>query len=89
LVVLGLVLGLGYDKASACLYRPGRVAGFHLGLVHGALMPAALPALLIGRDCPIYANNNKGRLYNIGFILGINACGTVFFGCAFWPSRKR
>jgi hypothetical protein len=89
LVVLGVLLGAGYDRAASRLYAPERSAGFHLGLLHGALMPAALPTLLFGRDVPIYAPNNLGRLYKLGYICGINTCGTVFFGLAFWRPRRR
>ena len=89
LVLLGVLLGLGHGWAASRFYGPGRVAGFHLGLVEGALMPAALPSLLMGKDLPIYAPNNTGRGYNIGFLFGINCCGTVFFGVAFWRPQKR
>jgi hypothetical protein len=61
-----------------------------MGLLEGAVMPAALPVLMAGRDAPIYAPNNVGRGYKIGFILGLNTSGTIFFGAAFWqPRRKR
>ena len=90
LILLGALLGLAQGWASSSrLYSPDRVAGFHTGVVEGALMPAAMPALLMGKDLPIYAPNNTGRGYNIGFLLGINMCGTVFFGVAFWRPRKR
>lgn len=89
LVVLGVLLGVGHGWASSRFYGPERVAGFHTGMIEGFLMPAALPALLMGKDLPIYAPNNTGRGYNIGFLFGINCCGTLFFGIAFWPSRKR
>jgi len=89
LVSLGLIFGFVHDWASTRLYGRERVAGFHMGLLHGALMPAALPSLLMGKDLPIYAPNNEGRHYNIGFIFGINSCGTLFFGVGFWPMRKR
>jgi len=89
LVLLGLLLGLGHGWAASRLYSPTRIAGFHTGVVEGALMPAAMPSLLMGKDLPIYAPNNTGRCYNIGFLLGINTCGTVFFGIAFWRPRKR
>lgn len=89
LTVLGLALGFAYDWASTRYYSPQRVAGFPLGMMHGALMPAALPILLTGQDLPIYAPNNEGRPYNIGYIAGINLCGTVFFGLAFWQPRNR
>jgi hypothetical protein len=58
-------------------------------MMHGALMPAALPTLVFGKDLPIYAHNNVGRGYNIGFILGLNTCGTLFFGLAFWHPKNR
>jgi hypothetical protein len=89
LILLGALLGLGHGWAATRLYSPTRMAGFHTGVVEGALMPAAMPSLLMGKDLPIYAPNNTGRGYNIGFLLGINFCGTVFFGIAFWRPRKR
>jgi hypothetical protein len=89
LVLLGVLLGLGQGWAASRFYGPERVAGFHLGVIQGALMPAALPSLLMGKDLPIYAPNNIGRGYKIGFLVGINFCGTVFFGIAFWRPRKR
>jgi hypothetical protein len=89
LVSLGLLLGFGHGWASSRFYRPECVAGFHTGVIQGMLMPAALPALLLGKDLPIYAPHNSGRGYNIGFLLGVNTCGVVFFGIAFWRPRKR
>ena len=88
LVLLGVFFSVAYDWTVKRYYGPDRVAGFHSGVIQGALMPAALPTLLMGKDLPIYAPNNVGRGYNIGFILGINACGTLFFGIAFWRPRK-
>jgi hypothetical protein len=88
LVLFSVLLGVAYDWSAKRYYGPDRVAGFHSGLIHGAMMPAALPALLMGNDLPIYAPNNVGRGYNIGFILGINTCGTLFFGIAFWRPRN-
>jgi hypothetical protein len=89
LILLGLLFGFIHSWAATRYYSPERQAGFHLGVVQGALMPAALPGLLMGNDLPIYAPNNIGRGYKIGFLLGINACGTLFFGVGFWPMRKR
>jgi hypothetical protein len=87
LVVIALLLGWGQDWMASRYYGPEHVAGFHLGVIHGAVMPAALPALLMGKDVPIYAPTNTGWSYKIGYILGINFCGTLFFGFAFWRSR--
>ena len=88
LTVLGLALGLAQGWASSRHYKSDQVAGFHRGVLHGMLMPAAWPGLLMGCDLPIYAPNNSGRPYNIGYILGINLCGTVFFGIGFWQPRR-
>ena len=89
MVVLGLLLGVAYDWAVPRMYGPDRLPGFRLGVLHGALMPVALPALLMGRDVPIYAATNTGRIYKIGYIAGINLCGMVFFGAAFRQPRQR
>jgi len=89
LVLLGLILGFGQGWVATRFYSPEIRAGFHLGLVQGTLMPTALPGLLMGKDLPIYAPNNTGRTYKIGFLIGINFCGTLFFGIGFWPMRRR
>lgn len=90
LVLLGIGFGLGYDWAATRFYRPAEPAGFKMGVLHGTLMPAALPALLMGKNLPIYASSNEGRLYNIGYIAGVNLCGTIFFGFGFYmPKGKR
>jgi hypothetical protein len=89
LVVLGVALGVVQGWASSRLYKPDHVAGFGLGLLHGILMPAALPGLLLGNDFPIYAPNNSGRLYNIGYLFGVNTCGFLFFGVTFHRPRKK
>lgn len=87
MTVLTLALVLLQGWAAPRYYKTDKTAGFNMGLLQGALMPAALPGLLAGHDLPIYAPNNSGRPYNIGYILGINACGTLFFGVAFWRPR--
>lgn len=91
LLVAGLILGLAYDWAAPRLYRSEITAGFWLGAAHGALMPVALPSLLMGRDVPIFTERNTGRPYKLGYIAGINLCGLLFFGMAFWqpPPRRR
>ena len=86
-ISLGLVFAQGW--AAPRYYQPDYVAGFYTGMLEGALMPAALPGLLAGHDLPIYAPNNLGRAYKIGYILGLNTCGTFFFGVAFWQPRQR
>ena len=57
LTAFALALGFVQGWASSRCYKPDHVAGFHMGLLHGMLMPAALPGLLLGQDLPIYAPN--------------------------------
>ena len=73
--------------------RPGYVAGFGRGVLDGALMPGALPPLLFGRDVMIYTLNNSGRTYKLGYTVGVNGCGALFFGIVFrrvgkWKKRR-
>jgi len=82
LVAAGLLLGWLYAWAEPRFYQPQTRAGFWRGILHGALMPVALPSLLMGRDVAIFAPNNDGRGYKIGYIFGINLCGLLFFGTA-------
>lgn len=89
MTALSLGLIFGQNCAATRYYQPDYVAGFYTGLLEGALMPAALPGLMTGHDLPIYAPNNTGRGYKIGYILGLNACGTLFFGIAFWMPHRR
>ena len=89
LTILSVALGWAQGWAASRTYKPEHVGGFHTGLLHGLLMPAALPGLLLGQNLPIYAPNNSGRAYNIGYIFGINTCGTLFFGISFWQRQGR
>jgi hypothetical protein len=89
LVITGVVLGFAYDWAAPRFYHPEQRPGFWMGALHGALMPVAAPSLLMGKDVPIYAPANTGRGYKLGYIAGINGCGLLFFGLAFYqPSRR-
>ncbi len=88
LVGLGLAFGWAYDWAAPRFYRPETIPGFRLGVLHGALMPIALPTLLMGKDVPIYAVASTGRTYKLGYIAGINLCGLIFFGATFHRPRS-
>ena len=89
LFITGLLLGWIYGWAGPRLYPPETRFGFFRGMAHGACMPMALPALLMGKDVSIYSELNTGRGYKIGYIAGINLCGLVFFGGAFWKPKER
>jgi len=89
-LLIAVVLGWLYGVVAPHAYPEGRRAGFGLGFVHGAMMPMALPSLVMGNNPPIFAELHTGRTYKLGYIAGINICGLVFFGGAFWrPSPRR
>ncbi len=47
--------------------------GFLMGIVHGLAFPFALVSKLIGMNFGLYALNNTGFWYWLGFILGVSA----------------
>ncbi len=74
--------------ASSALEKRTEPAGFLRGALQGALMPCALPNLIVGNDVTIYAANNTGRTYKLGYTCGVNACGAFFFGFFFWRVNR-
>lgn len=85
-----LAVGTLLNRVSASFERDARPAGFTRGVLQGALMPMALPNLLVGRDVTIYSVNNTGVKYKLGYTIGVNVCGAVFFGFFYWRvSRLR
>jgi hypothetical protein len=77
-------VGIFFRQASISLAKSTGPAGFGRGMLQGAMMPGALPNLLVGNDVVIYAANNTGRTYKLGYTCGVNACGAIFFGWFFW-----
>lgn len=87
-VLLAFTIGWIIDAIAKDLDRSGRPAGFARGIIQGALMPASMPNLLIGRDVTIYSTNNNGVLYKLGYTMGVNACGALFFGVFYWRLKR-
>jgi hypothetical protein len=83
MALVTVLFGYFYGWASPWAFPRDSAAGFKYGMLHGALMPLSLPALIVGKDVPIYAAENTGRFYKIGYICGINVCGLLFFGLMF------
>ena len=52
-------------------------------------MPTALPTLAAGRDVTIYAPHNTGIPYKLGYTMGVNGCGALFFGLAFLKPKAK
>src|SRR4030095_14507893 len=59
-------------RADARLTSP---PGLFRGMLHGAIMPMAWPALLTGSNQELYAEKNSGRMYKLGYSLGVNVSG--------------
>lgn len=88
-VFLAFNVGLIMNSISSGLERDtSHPAGLVRGMVQGAMMPMAMPNLLFGRDVVIYSANNTGRTYKLGYTLGTNVCGAIFFGLFFWRIRR-
>ena len=84
IVIVALVL-MGLTSFFTRLSKQRRApAGFAHGILDGALMPCSLPGLLVGNDVSIYALDNTGRTYKLGYTIGVNGCGAIFFGVFFW-----
>lgn len=88
-LAVAAIFGCLYGWTSPWMFPKNKSAGFGIGMLHGALMPMALPSLVMGQDVDIYAAHNSGRIYKLGYIAGINVCGLIFFGSVFWRPRKR
>lgn len=83
-VVVTLLFGRLLQFSVQYSQQEGAVPGFRTGFAHGMLMPCGMPVLLLGQDIPIYAARNTGRTYKLGYTLGVNFCGAIFFGSVYW-----
>jgi len=83
-LVLATCIGWALNQCGRLLDQKGQRAGFKVGVIQGALMPLALPNLIVGHDVNIYSDNNTGRNYKLGYTMGVNVCGLIFFGIFFW-----
>jgi hypothetical protein len=86
-IIMAFMMGYLTDF-SATRSNSKQPAGLGWGMIHGALMPTALPSLIMGKNVTIYATNNRGRIYKIGYASGVNLCGLLFFGILFWNPKK-
>jgi len=87
-LLVAACVGICIRQISVSMSKSTAPAGFVRGMLQGALMPGALPNLLVGNDVVIYAPNNTGRTYKLGYTCGVNACGAIFFGWFFWRVSK-
>lgn len=64
------------EDVGQCL--TGRTYGFFGGLWHGFIAPFDFIAMLFNDKITMYAQNNNGGLYALGFLIGSGGWG--FFG---------
>jgi hypothetical protein len=66
------------------------IAGFWLGLWHGAISPITFLISLFNHHVSIYDVHNNGNWYNFGFMIGASAVlsGAGRSGAAARPRRK-
>ena len=83
-LALATLIGRTLNVIAKSMEARSQPAGFRHGMIQGALMPMAMPNLLVGKDITIYAQNNTGLTYKLGYTAGVNACGAIFFGMFFW-----
>lgn len=88
ILLAATAIGITMRHTAAALDRRPAPAGFLRGMLQGAMMPLALPNLLVGSDVIIYAENNNGVPYKLGYTCGVNACGAFFFGLFFWRLNR-
>ena len=62
ILLLAVGVSWGVHRSMETVGRSGRPAGFRQGMLHGALMPCALPNLLLGHDVSIYADEQADEM---------------------------
>ncbi len=87
LVITGLLISTGCASPEAiepCV-TPSEADGFLMGLLHGFIAPITFIVSFFVNDVVMYAVNNSGWLYDLGFLLGIGG----FSGGVFKGRRRR
>jgi hypothetical protein len=63
----------GNETVDACLH--GHTYGFWGGLWHGIIAPVDFVVMLFRKDITMFAPNNNGALYALGFLIGSGGWG--------------
>jgi len=76
-IAIGLILLICITSLSSCAPEgyESNEAGFISGIWHGFIIGFSLIGKLFGADIGIYAENNTGFFYWLGFIIGIGGFG--------------
>ena len=74
IIIMSLLTGCAVNESvEACL--TGHKYGFFGGLWHGFIAPFDFIGMLFDNSITIYAQNNNGGLYALGFLLGSGGWG--------------
>jgi hypothetical protein len=76
----------GPNPAANTPDESGRIAGFWLGLWHGAIAPVALIVSLFNDRVHVFEVHNNGKWYLFGFLLGVTA---IWGGSRMNSQRRR
>ena len=73
LIVIALIgCAAGPNNLTNVPPEGGQVAGFWLGLWHGAIAPITFVISLFNSAVTMYEVHNNGGWYNFGFLLGLS-----------------
>lgn len=74
MILLGIVTGCAdREIVTDCLH--GHQYGFWGGLWHGIIAPIDFFVMLFNQDVTMYAQNNNGAWYALGFLIGSGGWG--------------
>ena len=78
LALIGIIVSgcADVENVSNCLTN--YTYGFWFGVWHGFISPFSLIGSFISNDIAVYAVNNTGKLYDLGFVWGCGLFYTVF-----------
>ncbi|MFC2087006.1 hypothetical protein ACFLSA_02440 [Bacteroidota bacterium] len=85
IVITGFFLSSCADVIPIQDCLPEKEYGFWSGLLHGLIAPFSFIISLFKDDVAVYAVNNKGHLYDLGFVLG----AAIIFGGGGNASKSR
>lgn len=83
LLLLLFLIVITFNSCAPAEYTDKQY-GFFSGIIHGFALTFALLAKLFGMDYALYAENNTGFTYWLGFILAL-----FFLGGSGYSSRRR
>ena len=84
LIILFLTSCADVISIDACV-GDEKIYGFWNGLLHGLIAPFTFIVSLFKDDVAVYAVNNSGKLYNLGFLLGL----AIIFGSGGNASKRK